>query len=104
MIDKVAPVTPKIAMNQLKMYLGFEMEPLNSMLYNQGGRRKPSIPPQRDPAILRKSMKLGITKATPVTTNIINVLTKTDFILRYLPSLKNLACSKISNATKICTG
>ena len=75
----LAPVTPKTAINQLKRYLILETLPLNSILYSQGGSKNPNTPPHRDPAMLRKSIKFGITKATPVTVKMIKVLTTTDF-------------------------
>ena len=62
--------------------------------------------PQKLPIMFIKSVKLGISRANPEINIIISDLATILLALfwQLVPVLKNLFCSRISNAHKICNG
>lgn len=94
---------PKTRINQLNQYFFFEIVFLNSALYNQGGRTNPIIPAPNDPAIFKKSVKLGMRRAIPVTRQIMTDRAATDlaFLVLLEPILNQEPCSRMSKAHRI---
>ena len=98
-----APTIPKIMINQFSMIIGIDNFPLNSLRYNKGGSTNAIIADPKDPAIFKKSVKLGINSEIPVTSHTITDLTPIflSFIDLFVPFLKNECSSYISKAAKI---
>ena len=93
-------------MNQLNATTKTLSCPLNSIMYRKGGRMKAIAADPMDPAIFKKSVKLGISKDIPVINQTIIDLAITflTLFLFLLPPAKNSCVSYISKAARICTG
>jgi len=69
-----------------------------------GGKTNAIIAAPSEPAMFKKSVKLGISIEIPVTKRMIITLTNMRFALALGPLFKNLDCSRMSNAANICRG
>jgi hypothetical protein len=91
-IDRVPPHKPNTIINKWNKLYFTSTSPLNYIWYITTGKINPRIVPVRAPVKFRKSVKLGMTRETPVITHIINVRATTLLALRMhlvRPVLKN---------------
>ena len=84
-VEYRAPQIPKTIINQLITITGTETLPLNCLRKSNGGSTKAIIAAPIAPAMLRKSVKFGMSSEIPVTIQTIKDLTAILFSLGVFP-------------------
>ena len=103
-MESVHPTTPNTTIAQLEYFLNGVTVSLNSSLKSKGGNIKAITPAPNAPAMSKKTVKSGMTRATPVIHTITIERIAIFLSLVRSPCLKNGCYSAISKAAKICTG